>query len=319
MSPARALRIGTRGSPLALWQARTVANLLEAAHLRSELVIISTTGDRVPDAPLSESGGKRLFVRDIEEALLREEIDLAVHSAKDMAAVLPPGLVIAAALPREQPHDALVLHRQVRPAGFDDTAAYLGSAPRLGTSSVRRSAQLARLFPQGAFVPIRGNVDTRLRKLDTGGYDALVLACAGLRRLGLADRITAAVPIEHCVPAPGQGIVAIETRADDGGLREAVRLLHDERAGLCLTAERSLVRALGGGCQVPLGGLAVHDNGRLELHAVVASPDGRQVIRRTGRAGPLEADTLGRQLADELVHAGASRILDAVRRSPTGQ
>jgi hydroxymethylbilane synthase len=179
-----ALRIGTRASPLALWQAQTVAVLLDSHGVQSELVNITTSGDRLQQAPLSEVGGKRLFVKEIEEALLRGDIDLAVHSAKDMSAVLPDGLEIAATLPREDPRDALILPAEVAASEFDNTVARLGEEPKIGTGSVRRTAQLTRIFPGATFLPIRGNVDTRLRKLDAGGYDALVLAAAGDSRFG---------------------------------------------------------------------------------------------------------------------------------------
>src|SRR5689334_21833403 len=198
------VRIGTRGSQLALWQARAVATRLETHGIGAELVLIKTAGDRLQSAPMSEVGGKRLFVKEIEDALLAGEVDVAVHSAKDMPALLPEGLTVAATLPREDPRDAFVM-----PAGrqVTDVAAALSAEAgvRLGTSSIRRMAQLQAHFPTAVFTPIRGNVDTRLRKLDAGDYDALVLAAAGLRRLGLADRISATISPHDCVPAPGQG------------------------------------------------------------------------------------------------------------------
>src|SRR5688572_7618230 len=199
-----ALRLGTRGSQLALWQARAVASRLESAGHRVEQVVVRTSGDRLQDAPLSEAGGKRLFVKDLEDALLRREIDLAVHSAKDLPAELPEGLGIAAALPREDPRDAVVLPAaRGGPLQFSAIAAACvsGAVRTVGTSSVRRVAQLTQALPGTLFEPIRGNVDTRLRKLDHGDFDALVLACAGLRRLGFESRISAAVPVERCVPA----------------------------------------------------------------------------------------------------------------------
>jgi hydroxymethylbilane synthase len=310
-----ALRIGTRASPLALWQAQTVAVLLDSHGVQSELVNITTSGDRLQQAPLSEVGGKRLFVKEIEEALLRGDIDLAVHSAKDMSAVLPDGLEIAATLPREDPRDALILPAEVAASEFDNAVARLGEEPKIGTGSVRRTAQLARMFPGATFLPIRGNVDTRLRKLDAGGYDALVLAAAGVIRLGLAQRITARIPVDRCVPAPGQGIVAVETRVDDDRARQAVRAIHDSAAGVALDAERALVEALGGGCQLPLGALAVADGSDLHVRAVVAAPDGSRVIAASTKGAISEAASLGRRAAEVLIKDGALDILDAIRRA----
>ena len=309
------LRIGTRASQLALWQARTVAGLLEAAGARCELVNISTAGDRLQQAPLSEVGGKRLFVKEIEEALLRGDIDLAVHSAKDMSATLPDGLAVAAALPREDPRDAIVLPGSTNTLEFDDVVRRLGQAPTVGTGSVRRSAQLVAVIPGARFAPIRGNVDSRLRKLDGGGYDALVLAAAGLRRLGLADRIAASVPTDRCLPAPGQGIVAVETRSDDESTVKAVRGIHDRAAGIALDAERAVVTSLGGGCQLPLGALAVPDGSQLHVRAVVAAPDGSRVIAGAVYGDAADASALGRRLAESLVRNGAMDVLDAIRRA----
>ncbi|HUH07693.1 MAG TPA: hydroxymethylbilane synthase [Egibacteraceae bacterium] len=310
-----ALRLGTRGSQLALWQARTVAGLLEQGGYDVELVIMKTAGDRLQDAPLTEAGGKRLFVKEIEDALLREEIDLAVHSAKDMSAVLPDGLDVAAVLAREDPRDALVLPHGSAAPTFDDLLERLGaSSPSIGTSSVRRAAQLAALLPGATFEPIRGNVDTRLRKLDEGQFSALVLAAAGMRRLGFGSRISSAIPIERCIPAPGQGIVAIEIRSGDARTRAAVVPVTDPRAAVSLVAERTVVAVLGGGCQLPLGAIALHDDGGgLHMHAIVTSPDGRRVVKRQGHGSANEPEQLGRRLADELAHGGAIEILDDAR------
>ena len=307
------LKLGTRGSALALVQARTVAALLSAAGVPTELVTITTTGDRLQHAPLTDAGGKRLFVKEIEDALLRGEIDLAIHSAKDMPAELPDGLDIAAVLPREDPRDALVLPDPVKPADLQEALTHVGETPVVGTGSVRRIAQLTALLPQATFKPIRGNVDTRIRKLDAGDFTALVLAAAGLRRLGLSDRISAALPYTHSVPAPGQGIIAIETRADDEATRRALVSLNDPATLTSLIAERAVVAALGGGCQLPLGAVAVHDAGMLHVHAIVASPDGRRVIRRERSGLAARAAQIGRRLADDLASAGAAQILDEVR------
>ena len=308
------VRIGTRGSQLAMWQARAVATRLEAQNVSAELSIIKTSGDRLQSAPLSETGTKRLFVKEIEDALLAGDVDIAVHSAKDMPAVLPDGLAIAATLPREDPRDALVLPGPE--AGGDVTGALsrLGRGARIGTSSVRRIAQLAPRFPGAAFLPIRGNVDTRLRKLDTGEYDLLVLAAAGLRRLGFGERISSLVPPDECVPAPGQGIVAIEIRADNDRVRRLLNGIHDAAAAAALDAERAVVADLGGGCQLPLGALATMRGNNLTLHAVVCSLDGTRVIRAEARGPAADARAIGGQAAAQLARDGATAILDSVRQ-----
>jgi len=307
------LRIGTRGSALALWQARTVAGQIEKANRQTEIVVIKTGGDRLQDAPLSEAGGKGLFVKELEDALLAEEIDLAVHSAKDMSAVLPDGLTIGAVLPREDPRDALVLPRGNAAIDFEGALAHLGEMPAIGTGSVRRIAQLAALLPHARFAPIRGNVDTRLRKLDAREYEALVLAAAGLRRLGFESRISATIPVDVCIPAPGQGIVAVEIRGDDRRVIEAVAPINDRDAAVSLAAEREVVAALGGGCQLPLGVIAEHSQDALAIHGVVVWPDGRGAIRRTLTGSAAEPAAAGAGLADELLRAGADEILNAVR------
>lgn len=323
-----AFRVGTRGSPLAMWQARSVAAALEAMGHRVEIRDITTTGDRLQHAPLNELGGKRLFVKEIEDALAAEHIDIAVHSAKDMSAVMPDGLEIAAVLPREDPRDAIVLPKNGhgRAVDLDAVLHALGGRPLIGTSSARRMAQIASWLRGARFEPIRGNVDTRLRKLDDGGYDCLVLAAAGLKRLGLESRISAGIPVTECVPAPGQGIIAIQIRSADNRTREAVTPLDDRAAAVSLVAERAVVSSLGGGCQLPLGAIAIHDDapgetvahfsGRtLTVHAVVTSPDGGRVIAQQLRGAPNEAARIGAQLAQRLTESGAGEILDDVRRS----
>lgn len=313
----RPRKIGTRGSALALWQARTVAARLHEGGTSAEIVVIRTGGDRLQDAPLSEVGGKRLFVKELEDALLAGDIDLAVHSAKDMSAVLPDGLTIGAVLPRDDPRDVLVLANGTRAVDFDAALAHIGEMPILATGSIRRVAQLTAVLPHARFRPIRGNVDTRLRKLDTGEYEALVLAAAGLRRLGLEARISAAIPLDVCIPAPGQGIVAIEIRDDDRETRDAVVPISNGDAAASLNAERGVVTALGGGCQLPLGAIALHGAQGLSLQAIVVWPDGHQAIRRTA-TGPVEnAAALGARVAEELIAAGAAEILTAVRNGVT--
>ena len=298
----RPLRIGTRGSALALWQARTVAALLAREGRTSELVTIRTEGDRIQDRPLSETGGKGLFVKEIEDALLARTIDVAVHSAKDMSVAVPAFLAVAAVLPREDARDALVL----RPGEM------LAASPAVGTGSVRRSAQLAARMPSARFTPIRGNVDTRLRKLDAGEYDALVLAVAGLKRLGYTSRISEAIPHEECIPAPCQGIIAIETRLEDGG-QDVWSALTDVETAAAFAAERALVEALGGGCQLPLGAIAVHEGQELAMRAIVTTPDGARRVRRAARGDAARPAELGRRLADELARGGAIDILNSLR------
>jgi len=336
-------RLGTRGSQLALWQANAVAARLQEASGRAcRVVVIKTSGDRLQDAPLSDVGGKRLFVKEIEDALLRDEIDLAVHSSKDMPAILPDGLIVGAVLPREDPLDAIVLPQRIRlkpdptyenttyentsvagsgesvgsgssqtvEMSFNDVVALLGKSPSIGTSSVRRIAQLTRLFPTARFTPIRGNLDTRLRKLDGGEYDAIVLAAAGLRRLGMASRISARVPPSACVPAPGQGIVAIEVRKSDARVSAAVRLFDDRESHAALDAERAVVETLGGGCQTPIGALAVPLDGEtIRLVAAVATLDGSQIIRATVTGPRREAAVLGARAGRDLIAQGADVIL----------
>jgi hydroxymethylbilane synthase len=310
----RELRLGTRGSQLALWQAHTVAaRIAERGGPPCRIVVIKTSGDALADRPLSEAGGKRLFVKEIEDALLRNEVDLAVHSSKDMPAALPQGLVIAGVLPREDPLDAVVLPVNVRPkpdATTDDLLALLGPTPNIGTGSVRRVAQLLRVFSGARFGAIRGNLDTRLRKLDAGDHDALVLAAAGLRRLGMGSRISMTLPVSACVPAPGQGIVAIEIRSNDDGVRQIVSRIDDADAAVALEAERALVEALGGGCQTPIGALASPaDHETIELVAAVAALDGSRIIRATTTGPRREAAALGARAGRELIAQGADVIL----------
>ncbi len=319
MTSTAPLRLGTRGSQLALFQANTVAHLItDSGGPPCELVVIKTSGDRLQEVPLSEVGGKRLFVKEIEDALLRGDIDLAVHSSKDMPALLPDGLAIAGVLPREDPHDAVVL-----PAGqraptttLEELLTVLGQSPAIGTSSIRRIAQLTRLFPGARFTPIRGNLDTRLRKLDAGEHDALVLAAAGLRRLQFAARISLALPVSACVPAPGQGIIAIEIRDGDAPVVQAVARITDAAAGVALEAERAVVDGLGGGCQTPIGALATPlRDGQLELVASVVALDGSRAVRTVVHGRRAEARALGARAAEHLLSEGAGDILEEARRA----
>jgi len=299
------LRLGSRGSQLALYQARLVAGrITSAGGPPCEIVVIKTSGDRLQDRPLSEVGGKRLFVKEIEDALLTNEVDLAVHSSKDMPSVLPDGLEVGAVLEREDPRDALVLPEEGgRPLEPPPST-------RIGTGSVRRIAQLRAMFPAASFENVRGNLDTRLRKLDSGEYDVLVLAAAGLRRLGFASRISTPLPLEDCVPAPGQGIIAIEIRSGDAATRQIVARVCDHDASAALDAERALVTALGGGCQMPIGGVAVPVGQKeIEMTGLVASLDGTRVIRYKKLGLRAHAAALGHDVAAELLRQGAAAIL----------
>ena len=318
------IRIGTRGSQLALWQARTVAALLEGTSAGSageavtcEIVVIKTSGDKLQEAPLSEAGGKRLFVREIEDALLDGRVDVAVHSAKDMPVIAVDGLTIAAVLPREEPWDALVLPASAQRSDSDNTLDTLiarlrsGAGLTVGTSSVRRVTQLQRVLPGATFAPIRGNLDTRLRKLDEGQYDVLVLAAAGLKRLGAGDRISARVPLEACVPAPGQGTIAVQVRAADERTFRLAAAIGDVGNALALIAEQAVVHALGGGCQTPIGAFAslTADGSQLDLQSIVISLDGTRALRTSASGPARDADAIGRRAAADLLAQGAAELL----------
>lgn len=301
--------IGSRGSKLALWQAEWVqARLRELrpdADVRIE--IIKTSGDVRLDVPLAVIGGKGVFTKELEEALLAERIDIAVHSLKDLPTVLPEGLAITAITEREDPRDALVLR-----ADAQDKNATLHSLPAravVGTSSLRRQAQLKHLRPDVEIRDLRGNVDTRLRKLDEGQYDAVILASAGLRRLGFAARISACVPTDVMLPAVGQGALGIETRAADAETNEVIRRLNHLPTRAACEAERALLRALGGGCQVPIAAHANVADGRLQIAGLVAGLDGAELIRDTLEDDAEHATRAGEALATRLRAQGADRLL----------
>ena len=316
------VKLGTRGSQLALFQANTTASLLKThAGIDCDIVVIKTSGDRLAEAPLSEIGGKRLFVKEIEDSLIEGEIDLAVHSSKDLPAVLPPGLTLGAVLPREDPRDAVVLPGGREASDVDAIKALLGPAPKIGTSSVRRIAQLIPLFPGARFEPIRGNLDTRLRKLDSGDYDALVLAAAGLRRLQHAHRISTALPADACVPAPGQGIIAIEIREDDQRTRELVKTINHTTTSVALDAERAVVTRLGGGCQMPIGAYATVAGDTIALAAIVIALDGSRQVRASASGSVRDPEAVGVEAADALLARGADTILADAQRvsSPTSE
>jgi len=307
------LKLGTRGSQLALFQAHAVAGLLRSrAAIDCDITVIKTSGDRLTEAPLSEIGGKRLFVKEIEDALLAGTIDLAVHSSKDMPTIPPHGLTVGAVLAREDARDAIVLPiggELPKSSGLEDVVRHLGHAPRIGTSSVRRIAQLTRLFPAAQFAPIRGNLGTRLQKLDSGAFDAIVLAAAGLIRLGYESRLSTALPVKACVPAPGQGIIAIEIRNDDAMTSAAVSKITDPLAAMALTAERVVATRLGGGCQMPIGAYAVVSNGELALTTIVLSLDGTRMARADDHGSAAEAILIGTRTVDKLLKQGAADIL----------
>ena len=295
------LVIASRGSQLALWQAHWVERTLTAAGHECRIEIIKTTGDKITDVPLAKVGTKGLFTKEIEEALLDGRADLAVHSLKDLPTELPEGLVLAAVPEREDPRDAVVGKR----------LADLPSGAKVGTSSLRRAAQLRGLRPDLHVESVRGNLDTRLRKLDEGQYDAILLAAAGLKRLGWGDRIAEILPFEVMCSAVGQGALAIETRAAGPGY-EACAALDHAATHSAVTAERGVLGALGGGCQVPIGAHATVEDGRLRLMAMVASPDGLEVVRAEAEGPVAQAETIGRELGAELLERGARRILEAV-------
>jgi hydroxymethylbilane synthase len=292
--------IGTRGSALALWQAHHVKARLEALGAAVTLDVIKTQGDKILDVPLAKIGGKGLFVKEIEQALIDGRVDLAVHSMKDVPAELAPGLVLAAVSAREDPRDVLVARDGL-------TLAALPPGAHVGTSSVRRVAQLRAHRRDLRISPLRGNVDTRLRKVDAGEYDAVVLAAAGLIRLGHGDRITERLDL---VPAIGQGILALETRADDAATIDLVRrALHDEATAACAAVERAFLERLGGSCQTPMACHAVIDGDDVRAEGLVADLDGETILRGARRGPRAEAAAVGRGLADELLGRGAREIL----------
>ncbi|MCL6575606.1 hydroxymethylbilane synthase [Kyrpidia sp.] len=300
------LRIGSRKSALAMTQTRWVIEQWQkrVPGLSAEVVPMTTRGDQVLHLPLSRVGGKGLFVEEIERALLKKRIDAAVHSLKDLPAQLAPGTVVGAVPRREDPRDA-VITRDGRP--FDD----LPSGARVGTSSLRRVAQLRRYRPDLAFIPLRGNVDTRLRKLAAGEVDAVVLAAAGLVRLGLGDRITEYLSPEICLPAVGQGALAVQCREADEDTRRSLASVEDAAARRTVEAERTCLAALEGGCQVPIGALAEIRDGHIRLAAMVARPDGSELFRVVVQGeDPAE---VGRRAAADLVELGAGRILQETR------
>ncbi len=302
------LRIATRKSALALWQAEHVAALLRKAHpdLAVELVPMTTKGDRILDRSLAAIGGKGLFIKELEVAIESGRADLAVHSMKDVPAELPEGMMIAAVLPRADPRDALVSPRH---PGLAD----LPPGARVGTSSLRRQAQLLAQRPDLKIEPLRGNVDTRLKRVADGELDAIVLACAGLVRLGWESRITARLPVTTSLPAVGQGVIGIECRRDDARTRSALAALDHADTHTVLAAERAFAERLGGSCQSPIAAHAALDGAGLGLEGLVAEPDGSQVFRDRIHGAATDAAALGRELAERLLSAGAGALLERLR------
>jgi hydroxymethylbilane synthase len=302
------LRIGSRGSALALWQARFIAGRLAERGVESEIVVIKTSGDRFQYAQVASIGLKGVFIKEIEEALLDRRVDLAVHSMKDVPTEDTEGLEFPAVCEREDPRDALVSRR-------GETLASLPPGARVGTSSLRRQAQLRHARPDLQLLELRGNVDTRLRKLEAGEYDAIVLARAGLDRLGLSERISELLEPDVCLPAVGQGALAIETRREDDELNELVGRLNHGPTRAAVTAERALLAALQGGCQVPVGAWGRMDGEHLKLDAAVFSADGSESVRGAAEDSPGRADALGRELAKTLLGRGAGRLLELAGRN----
>ena len=301
------IRIATRQSPLALWQAEHVAALLVEAfpNVTTELVKMVTRGDKILDAPLAKVGGKGLFVKELEQGMLEGTADIAVHSMKDVPIEFPNGLHLAAILEREDPTDAFVSNQYA-------SLSELPSNARIGTSSLRRECQLKERFPDAEVIPLRGNVNTRLAKLDAGDYDAIILASAGLKRLGMAVRITESLDTRISLPAVGQGAIGIECRVDDDEINQMLATLHDTQTGLCVAAERAMNTRLNGGCQVPIAGFAQIQGQKVFMRGLVGNPDG-SVLYRAERTGELEhSEEMGRIIAEDLLAQGADKILQAL-------
>lgn len=306
MNPQR-LRIATRESKLAMWQTEHVAARLREAHpgLAIEIVGMTTKGDRILDRPLAQVGGKGLFIKELEVALADDLADIAVHSMKDVPMLMEPEFALVAISARENPLDAIVSNKY---ASLED----IPPGGVVGTSSLRREAQLHARFPYLSVTSLRGNLDTRLRKLDEGQYDAIILAAAGLTRLGLAARIRAVLPAELSLPAAGQGALGIEALADRPEVAAWMAPLADPATSACVRAERAVSRALAGSCEVPLGAFGEIENGRLRLRGFVAAPDGSRMASAELRGDPADAEALGQSLADELRARGAEEILAAL-------
>jgi hydroxymethylbilane synthase len=321
---SKRITIGTRGSKLALWQAEFVKTELQKLYpeLKVEILKIKTTGDKILDVPLAQVGGKGLFVKEIEEALLRYEADIAVHSMKDVPTDFPDGLHLAVVCEREDPRDALILNKKLRIKSEElkvksgklkpSLIFSLPKKAKVGTSSLRRSCQLLSLRPDLKIEQLRGNLDTRLRKLDEGQFDAIILAAAGMKRLGLQDRITEILPPDISLPAIGQGAVGIECRVNDEWVNNLISALNHPETFLCVKAERAFLKKLEGGCQVPIAAHARLKDGRIVMHGLVGSISGEKIIKGYSEGEPGHAETLGIALAEEILSKGAKEILDEV-------
>ncbi len=298
------IRIATRQSPLALWQAEHVAERLQQMFpgLVVELVKMVTRGDKILDTPLAKVGGKGLFVKELELGMLEGAADIAVHSMKDVPVDFPEGLHLAAILTREDPTDAFVSNQY---ASLQD----LPADARIGTSSLRRQCQISGQFPEAKIMPLRGNVNTRLAKLDAGEYDAIILASAGLKRLGMAGRITQCLDASVSLPAIGQGAIGIECRVNDVEINNILVQLHDRETGLCVSAERAMNARLNGGCQVPIAGFAQLQGDELFMRGLVGNPDGSVLYRAERRGHYDQAEAIGCQIAEDLLAQGADKIL----------
>jgi hydroxymethylbilane synthase len=308
------IRIATRKSPLAMWQAEHVADGLRRLHdeLVVEIVGMTTRGDQMLDAPLAKVGGKGLFVKELEVGMLAGEADIAVHSMKDVPVEFPEGLHLAAILEREDPLDAFVSNRYA-------SLSELPLGSRVGTSSLRRQCQLAARRPDLQIAPLRGNVNTRLRKLDEGEFDAIILAAAGLIRLGFSERIRARIDTDDSLPAIGQGAIGIECRSDDERVHQLIAPLHHPATAERVVAERAMNARLHGGCQVPIAGHAVHRDGQLHLRGLVGMPDGSRVMRAE-RSGPVaDAERIGTEVAEDLLGQGAGDVLAALAEPAAAQ
>jgi hydroxymethylbilane synthase len=304
----KALRIGTRGSALALWQARSIARALrETTGVEPEIVIIKTSGDKFQQTSFNQIGTKGVFIKELEDALLDGRIDLAVHSMKDMPTEMPGGLTIAAIGKREDVRDALL-------SSSGATLASLPQGARVGTSSLRRQSQLLHVRRDLRVLELRGNVDTRIEKLKRGDYDAIVLAKAGLDRLGLSGNISEVLPQTVSLPAAGQGAIGIETRMGDAPTSQAVTPLEDAETRSAVTAERAALAGLGGGCQVPIGAWGRIENGKLQLDVAVLSPDGMQRMSEKDLGLPEEAEAIGKRVAQKLREGGAAALLERETR-----
>ncbi|MEL0584966.1 MAG: hydroxymethylbilane synthase [Candidatus Thiodiazotropha sp. (ex. Lucinoma kazani)] len=308
---SQTIRIATRKSPLAMWQAEHVAAELKKAHpgIQIELLGMTTQGDKILDTPLAKIGGKGLFIKELEQGILNGQADIAVHSMKDVPVELPEGLHLAVIMQREDPRDAFVSNRYQH---FNE----LPQGACVGTSSLRRQSQLSENRPDLVIKSLRGNVNTRLRKLDEGEYDAIILAAAGLKRLGFEARITALIGPEQSLPAIGQGAVGIECRADDPLVNDLIAPLHHQETAFCVLAERAMNQRLNGGCQVPIAGYAMLESGNLWLRGLVGEPDGSHIIRGEVEGTPEEAESMGKGLAERLLEWGADTILKALYETP---